>query len=137
MSGVCRLSCTFHSAGNSPPDEKGAIPASTCTLSKFVGLMQREMIRQQSWRAGFRLRACVDLVHTGQAYSAAEYQKARHVCMNCRCLATPLRVCAFADDVISRVHLHLCLVLSCTILCSTAFCRLSNDSQRRITLCVL
>ena len=25
------------------------------------------------------------------------------------------------------------LVLSCTILCSTAFCRLSNDSQRRIT----
>ena len=26
-----------------------------------------------------------------------------------------------------------CLVLSCTILCSTAFCRLSNDSQRRIT----
>ena len=24
-------------------------------------------------------------------------------------------------------------VLSCTILCSTAFCRLSNDSQRRIT----
>ena len=23
--------------------------------------------------------------------------------------------------------------LSCTILCSTAFCRLSNDSQRRIT----
>ena len=26
-----------------------------------------------------------------------------------------------------------CLVLSCTILCSTAFCRLSNDSQRLIT----
>ena len=25
------------------------------------------------------------------------------------------------------------LVLSCTILCSTAFCLLSNDSQRRIT----
>ena len=25
------------------------------------------------------------------------------------------------------------LVLSCTILCSTTFCRLSNDSQRRIT----
>ena len=25
------------------------------------------------------------------------------------------------------------LVLSCTILCSTAFCRLSNDNQRRIT----
>ena len=25
------------------------------------------------------------------------------------------------------------LFLSCTILCSTAFCRLSNDSQRRIT----
>ena len=27
----------------------------------------------------------------------------------------------------------LALHLSCTILCSTAFCRLSNDSQRRIT----
>ena len=26
-----------------------------------------------------------------------------------------------------------CLVLSCKILCSTAFCRLSNDIQRRIT----
>ena len=25
------------------------------------------------------------------------------------------------------------VILSCTILCSTAFCRLSNDSQRRIT----
>ena len=28
---------------------------------------------------------------------------------------------------------HNVAVLSCTILCSTAFCRLSNDSQRRIT----
>ena len=30
------------------------------------------MIRQQSCRAGFSLRACVDLAYTGQAYSAAE-----------------------------------------------------------------
>ena len=30
------------------------------------------MIRQQSCRAGFILGACVDLAHTGQAYSAAE-----------------------------------------------------------------
>ena len=49
----------------------GAIPASKCTLSKFVGLRQPEMIRQQSCRAGFSLRACVDLAHTGQVYSAA------------------------------------------------------------------
>ena len=48
----------------------GAIPASMCTLSKFVGLRQLEMIRQQSCRAEFSLRACVDLAHTGQAYSA-------------------------------------------------------------------
>ena len=33
----------------------GAIPASKCTLSKFVGLRQPEMIRQQSCRAGFSL----------------------------------------------------------------------------------
>ena len=50
----------------------GAIPASKCTLSKFVGLRQPDMIRMQSCRAGFSLRACVDLAHTGQAYSAAE-----------------------------------------------------------------
>ena len=37
------------------------------------------MIRQQSFRAGFSLRACVDLAHTGQAYSAAEYQRARQL----------------------------------------------------------
>ena len=51
----------------------GAIPASMCTLSNFVGLSQPEMIRQQSCRAGFSLYACVDLAHTGQAYSAAEH----------------------------------------------------------------
>ena len=33
----------------------------------------------------------------------------------------------------TAVGLYCVLVLSCTILCSTAFCRLSNDSQRRIT----
>ena len=48
------------------------MPASRCTLSKFVGLRQPEMIMQQSCRAGFSLCACVDLAHTGQAYSAAE-----------------------------------------------------------------
>ena len=72
VSGVCRLSCAFHAAGNSPPDLRRAIPASRCTPSKFVGLRQPEMIRQHSCRAGFRLRACVDLAHTGQACSAAE-----------------------------------------------------------------
>ena len=46
--------------------------ASRCTLSKFVGLRQPEMIRQQSCMAGFSLGACVDLAQTGQAYSAAE-----------------------------------------------------------------
>ena len=33
----------------------GAIPARMCTLFKFVGLRQPEMIRQQSCRAGFSL----------------------------------------------------------------------------------
>ena len=37
------------------------------------------MIRQQSCRAGFSLRALVDLAHTGQAYSAAEYKRARQL----------------------------------------------------------
>ena len=67
MSGVCRLACAFRVAGNSPPVCGGALPASRCTLSKFIGLRQPEMIRQQSCRAGFSLRACVDLAHTGQA----------------------------------------------------------------------
>ena len=51
VSGVCRSSCAFHAAGNSPPDV---------------------MIRLQSCRVGFSLCACVDLAHTGQAYPAAE-----------------------------------------------------------------
>ena len=34
------------------------------------------MIRQQSYRAGFNKCPCVDLAHTGQAYSAAEKQRA-------------------------------------------------------------
>ena len=50
-----------------------------CTLSKFVGFGQPEMIRQQSCRAGFSLRACVGLAHTGQASSAAEQQRARQL----------------------------------------------------------
>ena len=54
------------------PMSGGAIPASRCTLPKFVGLRQPEIIRQQSCRAGFSLCACVDLAPTGQAYSAAE-----------------------------------------------------------------
>ena len=37
------------------------------------------MIRQQSCRVGFSLRACGDLVHTGQAYSAAKYHRARQL----------------------------------------------------------
>ena len=57
----------------------GAIPASRCTLSKFVGLRQPEKIWQQSCRAGFILCACVDFAHTGQAYSAAEKQRARQL----------------------------------------------------------
>ena len=48
------------------------MPASKCKLLTFAGLRQPEMIRQQSCRAGFNLLACVDLSHTGQAYSAAE-----------------------------------------------------------------
>ena len=64
VSGICRLSCVFLAAGNSPPD--GAIPASMCKL------WQPEMIRQQSCTAGFSLCACVDLAHPGQAYLEAE-----------------------------------------------------------------
>ena len=71
VSGVCRLSCAFHAAGNNPPDVRRS-DTGQYTLSKFVGLRQPEMIRQQSCRAGFSLCACVDLAHTGQAYSAAE-----------------------------------------------------------------
>ena len=67
--GVYRLSCAFHAAGNKPPD---VIPASRWPLSKCVGLRQPDMIRQLSCRAGISLRACVDLSHAGQAYSAAE-----------------------------------------------------------------
>ena len=68
------------------------------------------MIRQQSYRAGFSLCACVDLAHTWQ-YSAAEKQRARQLGQSeCRCLAPSLRVSEFTDDVISRVHLHLCLL---------------------------
>ena len=62
------------------------------------------MIRQQSCRVGTRVQLVhgVDLDHTGQAYSAAGSE--------CRCIAPPLRVSEFTDDVISRVHLHLCLL---------------------------
>ena len=62
----------------------GAIPASRCTLSKFVGLRQPEMIRQQS---------CSQLVR---------------VCRHYPHRAPALRVREFTDDVISCVHLHLC-----------------------------
>ena len=37
------------------------------------------MIRQQSCRAGFSLCACSYLAHRGQAYSAAEWQRARQL----------------------------------------------------------
>ena len=71
MSGVCRLACAFHAVCNSPLGVwRGDTVGIHCP--KFVGLRQPEMIRQQSCRAGFSLRACVDLAHTGQAYSAAE-----------------------------------------------------------------
>ena len=72
VSGVWRLSCALHAAGSSPPDVRRSDTDQRCTLSKFVGLRQPEMIWQQSCRAGFSLCACVDLAHTGQAYSAAE-----------------------------------------------------------------
>ena len=68
------------------------------------------MIRQQSCRAGFSLCACVDLAHTGQAYSAAEEQRARQLGLSVDALHPPLRVSEFTDDVISRVYLHLCLL---------------------------
>ena len=66
------------------------------------------MIQQQSCRAGFSLCACVDVAHTGQTYSAAEKQRARQLALTVDAL--PLRVREFTDDVISRVHLHLCLL---------------------------
>ena len=91
----------------------GAIPASKCTLSKFVGLRQPEMIRQQSCRAGlyqFQLgRVCRPCPHRAGVFGSwvAEGETAGS---ECRCLAPPLRVREFTDDVISRVHLHLCLL---------------------------
>ena len=69
VSGVCRLLCAFHAAVLQC-EEVRYWPVKR-TLSKFVGLRQPEMIRQQPCRAGFSLRACVDIPHTGQAYSAA------------------------------------------------------------------
>ena len=54
VSGVCRLLCAFQAAGNSPPDVKRGD-----TLSKFVGLRQPGMIRQQSCRTGVTVCACI------------------------------------------------------------------------------
>ena len=65
------------------------------------------MIRQQSCRAGFSLYACVDLPHTRQVYSAAEKQRARQLGLSVDALHPHFE---FTDDVISRVHLHLCLL---------------------------
>ena len=49
--------------------------------------------------------------------------------------SSPTSVKTFRLGTLAIPFTPLCqgLVLSCTILCSTAFCRLSNDSQRRIT----
>ena len=43
----------------------------------LVGLRQPVMVRQALFRAGSNLLACTDLDHTGHAYSAAVYHKAR------------------------------------------------------------
>ena len=67
MSGVCRLSCALHATDNSPPGVRRGDTGQYCTLSKFVGFRQPDIIRKQSCRAGFSLRACVDLVHTAGA----------------------------------------------------------------------
>ena len=92
----------------------GAIPTSRCTLSKFVGLRQPEMIRQQSCRAGFNLPACVDLAPVCRPCRACVFcswvAEGETAGSECRCLAPQLRVREFTDDVISRVHLHLCLL---------------------------
>ena len=73
MSGVCRLSCAFHAAGNSPPDVRRSDTGQyVYAVQVRVGLRQPDMIRLHSCRAGFSLCACVDLAQTGQAYSAAE-----------------------------------------------------------------
>ena len=50
----------------------GAIPARRYTLSTDVGLKHPVMERHASFRAGLNLLMCVDLSHTGHAYSAVE-----------------------------------------------------------------
>ena len=50
----------------------GAIPARRYTFSTDVGLRHTVMERHASFRAGSSLLTCVDLSHTGHAYSAVE-----------------------------------------------------------------
>ena len=72
VSGVWRLSCAFHAAGNSPPDVRRG---DTGQYVYTVQVRLFEAARDDSAavvRAGFSLCTCVDLAHTGQAYSAAE-----------------------------------------------------------------
>ena len=48
----------------------GAIPEGRYTFSTDVGLRHPVMGRDASFRAGSSLLTCVDLSHTGHAYSA-------------------------------------------------------------------
>ena len=57
----------------------GAIPARRYTFSTDVGLRHPVMEQHASFRAGSSLLTCVDLSHTGHAYSAVEYQSERDV----------------------------------------------------------
>ena len=50
----------------------GAIPASRYTFSTDVGLRHPVMERYASFGAGSSLITCVDLSHTGHAYSVVE-----------------------------------------------------------------
>ena len=82
----------------------GALTASRRTLSKFVGLRQLKMIRLQSCRRVQLVRVCRPCPHRAGVFGSwvAEAETAGS---ECRCLAPPLRVREFTDDVIYCVHL--------------------------------
>ena len=69
VSGVCRLSCAFHAACNSPPDVK---MGDTDDYVYAVQVRWFDEARDDSAAVVFILRACVDIAHTGQAYSAGD-----------------------------------------------------------------
>ena len=94
----------------------GVIPPSSRRLLVLVGLRQPVMVQQTFFRAGFNLLACADLDHTGHAYLAAVYYKAR-----VDVLCTRIIKKAFTSQSLSAL-LQFLLPLQATIF----FCTLIN-----------